>query len=57
MILVELEEKNFSGKTLKENHSDYRLVLSKFNSQGVRIWTNTVGQGKKTGPMPLLDDF
>lgn len=57
VILVELEEKNFSGKTLKENHSDYRLVLSKFNSQGERLWTNTVGRGKKTGPMPLLEDF
>lgn len=57
VILVELEEKNFLGKTLKENHSDYRLVLSKFNSQGERLWTNTVGRGKKTGPMPLLEDF
>jgi hypothetical protein len=47
VILVELEEKNFFGKTLKENHSDYRLVLSKFNSEGGRIWTNTVGRGKK----------
>jgi hypothetical protein len=56
-LVVEVEQKYVSGNTSPEGYWNCQLILSKLNSQGKRIWMNTVGKGKKSGILPLLVDI
>ncbi|MFN8344459.1 MAG: hypothetical protein U0X91_05630 [Spirosomataceae bacterium] len=56
-VLVESEEKYVSKNNSQEGYYDCRLQLSKLNTDGKRVWTNTIGRGKKSGILPLLVDI